>query len=100
MKPAWKLVAPHLRRVLVNSPNAAGSPTLLEVWVFDSASSARLAQQADPMLAEHRRHRKITATSTSTSGFVHRQLNVIAVGSYDRWPATVAALAQLAKASR
>lgn len=82
-------VEPHLRAVL----GAANSTTFstLEVWVFDSAASARTAQQETPGMAD----RKGRVTGTGSSGFVVRQGNLIVTGSPKRWPAVRAALADL-----
>lgn len=93
--PSWAKLRAHLRGALVNNQHSSRTFSALFVWVFDSSTSAREAQRAEPSLAERRPTKKVTATSTIYSGFVHRQANIIVSGGYDRWHATFAALEHL-----
>lgn len=91
-EPSWW---PHVQGVLVNDHDFAKTFSELQVLVFDSEANAKEAQLASRFFAEHPPSKKVTGTSVTTSGFVHRQGNLITIGGYNRWRATRAALATL-----
>jgi hypothetical protein len=96
--PLWpfnsaRRVEPHVRGFLVASNGSTFSSE--EVWVFDSAASARLAQRLVRGFGNRKATRVVHGNSTTETGFARREGNLIVTGSADRWPDVRAALADL-----